>query len=556
MKKCIILVTLLLVAVMMFSACAGVVDAGKFYKNYEYEAAKVLASATEKEGLQDKAVTDTRNYLVTMTKAGTDDQTVSVYNLRADKEVWTKTYKAPMTVAVSYISVFGEDLIVVNVAENVAKEGDPADWEYTTTVYDDEGTKVAEADKTIDASAIRTSYDLFQFDNGIYRVTAEGVVTVKEASPFNMTLPSFDFYNGEFYITYDYDNDYEPTQGIYWGEAEATVYDADLTMLVDWVPGSSLFSTVSFSMYLGVLNDGTIIYQYTEALNDLETEYDFVDNAGKKYDIITMLIDPETGKEKDIDVDYMLLDVWTMDTYYSNGKLAREEDGVHDAYDNVGVIYYIEDGKLYMGNESERYVALNNKGKIKGELFSDLPNIGAGMLNPVADGMFYYVDTNGTYVLINEDGDKVAEVANWDSRSQNMRRNENFYLYDGVIYDKTFTKVYDYEADDYTFKAILDYGVLFEKEGALYIYENATDGMTKVYGKDDNKTYVAGNMDYYAVRDGAASEDAYTYYNAKGVKLFSSDSAAQLVMYDSEEGIALFAYLNKDAKTVYVRVGA
>ncbi len=550
MKKCIILVTLLLVAVMMFSACAGVVDAGKFYKNYTYEAAKVLASAEEKDSLEGKSTLSVGKYLVVMNEVTADDATVSVYNLNADKEVWTKTYSEGTTVSAEILEVFDKDLIVVNtitVADSETTE--------TTVIYDDAGNKVAEADEAISKSSIAVSYDLFQFDTAIYRVGDEGVETVKEANPFNMTLPSFDFYNGELYITYDYEMDYETTpMGLYFvSEAEATVYDADLTLLLDWEPGRALNGTAPFNVYLGVLNNGTLFYQYTEVLPELETEYDFVQN-GVKYDLVTILVDPESGKEKDIDVDYVMADddLYALDDYMMGSETMREYEGIHNSYDNIAVIYYIEDGKIYDGANSARWVALSNKGKIKGELFSDLPNIGDGMLNATANDMYYYTDTTGTRVLINKEGDKVAEIHNY--YSLDISSNENFYVYDGVIYDKTFTEVFDFGEDDYTLTRVLNYGVLLEKEGALYIYENATDGVSKIYGKDEGKTLVSGGAsNYYAIFNSKATEGAYTYYNAKGEELFTADTVANLVLIDNDEGNALFSYTNKELKTVYVR---
>ncbi len=551
MKKCIILVALLLLTVMLFSSCAGVVDAGKFYKNYSHDTEELLRGTSVRNNLQNMEVDATGDYLVAMSETTSEHTVISVYNVRSNKEIWRTTVEDGTVVNVDFKRVFEIDLIVVNTRSTLSS----GEYSYLTELFDDTGDRIAEAKKEILASTIKDSYDLFQFDKAIYRISPAGAVTVQEKSSLNMELPAFNFYNGEYYAVYFCET--TGSEGRYRLSAEATVYDMNLAKLVHWTPSMQTTFVSDPEAFLDVLNDGTLLFQYRQKLPALATDYDYADVNGDKYDLVTKIVKPEKGKEKEIKAKYKLVsgadkDFQAIDAYVTN-RTYRNLWGVHKAYDNYVKIYYIDDEQIYSGEHSARYVALNNKGKIKGELFSDLPLIGDHLLRPTSDGNFYYVTTDNTYVLINDDGEKIAEAHDYNPAE--WQENANFYIHDGILYDRSLSEDFDFGLEGYKLEKVMDYGVLLSKNGALYLHDG---NLTRIFGAEDGKSLVTATEGYYVIYDSGAadSRNNYTYYNAEGDKLFSSDYPAQEILYHRDSGVVLFRYRNADGNVVYVRVAS
>ena len=554
MKKILSLSLTLIMLAMLFSGC-GVfgtkgLSAGEFYANYTEEPAWLYQTATNINELFEKTSANTigsSSALAAFADAGETRTDITVYSLEKNQNVHTFTINNEDIYTIEFMNIFGNAFFTVI---HGVKRTD--DYDFSTTLYNKNGEQIARA-KGIHAyssSSLGSSFsldfgityeaNLIRFDKTIFKVSAEGTATIlKEKNNFMLDLPDVDFYNGTYYITET--------------DASFVVYDTNLEFVSNWKYKFANHDGIDYDYF--ILSDGTILFQSFEVLPEDAKDYDYCED-GEKIKVETVLIDPKKGTEKSANASFIIFEQTALDEIYSNGETTRDYSGVADKYKNIACISYIEDKKL----TTEVVVAIDNNGKITGELFRDLPMIDDySIVEIFSDGIFYYPTINDTYIFINENNEKLLEISS--SALYNMDTNANYIVLDGVIYDYSFRVVYDFGAENYELysdgwytEGVMSDGILLTRDDAVYLYKNGATNL--IISKDSTDEIWSVYNDYYVIRREDKNGDyKYVYFNARGQELFTSfEYSASRIVYNNDLGVALFRTYNPDGKTTYYRV--
>lgn len=559
MKKILSLTLTLIMLAMLFSACESKASkhptAGDFFSNYTedpswvYRDATVIPALTDKYGANSQGSSDVLRVFSKEANGKTD---VIIYDLEKNKNVHQFTVDNDDLYTVELMTFNGNPFF--SVIHGIARTDG---MDFSTTLYTRNGNAVATA-KGIHVfndfyfyngrydGSIDTVYDLVRFDKTIFRVAEDGTTTVlKEKNPFTLDLPNVHFYNGTHYI-------YTTGNGF-------VVYDNSLEPVTNWKYKYAISDNVVYNF--AILNDGSVLFQATEALPADAKEYDLY-AEGEKYSVTTLLIDPETGKEKSIDTTFMFRAVYALDQFLFGNETFREYVGISDDYDNLASITYIEDKKL----TNPVLTVLDNNAKVVCELFTDLPLIAEEELpEPFAKNIYYYETVNGTYIFINEKSEKIIEIS---TNPSDLERNENYIIIDKAIYDYSFRLVYDFGADNYELysgngwyysdNAVTSDGILLTRDGAVYLYRNGATNLLISKGSDNNEIYdliYSVSEHYFVIKKVEISGTKYVYYNASGDERFTSHGLyADCLMTNDDLGIALFRAYDVNGDAQYYRV--
>ena len=524
-SKILVLVAALLIAVMTLTACGGSV-ALKDYINPDYDtSASVLTSAEKISALKDYTYVTNNGYIAVFSMIDEEDFTKVTYKLvsLADASVIATLSKADTAFA---FDAYGPAYIVTSVT---AKEDADPVTEYA--LYDVTGTAIATSED--EASAEILNYgEYLLYDRVVYDVNAKGELTkladVPEYVSVEIDLISDDY----FYVS---------------AENAVIVYDHE-------------FNYVSFYELPGyaeeedffLLDSGDYIVQYWVELDSEATKYDIYevsDGATLKFDLVTLLVSAEDGSAKELKINAII------DELETNSALYDEEDDnnmfIEDSFENIVILVPIEDGKVNEAMSALEICFMDNKGKVGDslKLFDDM--IAYGVPQKIADNVYLTRGASGI-VLVDGEGEIIKRITNLSS----IQLIGNYFVGEDAIYSADLSEVvYDIKgneaeiveiiADSVLLKTEDDEGnykmILFANGETKTIYNSKTMGEEKVFA-------LVEAIDGYTIYD--IAEDQYTYYNANGEKLLTSEAEVVFLAYGDETIIA--ATTVEDVKTYYI----
>ena len=374
------------------------------------------------------------------------------------------------------------------------------------TLYDSLGTEVATSDEKNDA---RDFGDLVIFDYKAYEVDKEsGKLVEKMDVPEYMELGNCTFYNDTYFYVFNESS------------MKLTVYNRSLEIASVWIApnyGDDSFDMVAFA----TLNNGDILFQYTLVQDEDAKKFDYTfvyDGLTVKVDLVTKLISAKTGEAKDLDVNYVIENLYTNEMLYDD-ELDAEDNVFTDKFDNIATVYYIEDQRLVKTAATKDLVLLSNKGKIQKSLkLVDNQVAELTAIEKVGDDL-YMVDTlYGGLTLVKGNGKVVVSLNKY------MRVVAGTYLVgERAIYDLELNVVYDLIEKDAEVEKIMS-DVIFIKEttkdGYKYVALKAdSTETTTVYTYDEEETETtfkfADNalFGYYYIKE---ADGDIVYYNANG----------------------------------------
>lgn len=518
MKKHVLIISILLVVVLAFSSCGnkGVKFADMVGSVAYEESNPTLSNKTAVSALEgySRYIYDIDSYnhsyneLVFFKKLDDDSKKtiVSVYNLEKNSIVLTVNEEDIKKI--SCFSSCGHSFFMVS---TLTKTDDTE--EKNTTIYDATGKPVVTKKGLYTNGAVYTQADLFQFKNDIYRVNNDGSAEYVCDSAFAVDLSSVNLYTKteDYYFGF-------PDDGV-------KVYNHKLDTVMYWELPHDVYDCD-----MHVLNGGKVLVQYLDLLPDDSKKYDLLmkkDGDQCKFDLTSLLIDVEKGKEKELELDFYVSLVISRDKvdYYSDSEIEWPK-----GLDNCAHIYYIRDGYLNYSAYNLEIVSLSSKCKVEGDICSDIEGIVSW--SEVANDRYIYKDVSGDRYLVDGDGDKIGKVNNFYDYDY---RNESYIVMDGRIYNYNLELVYDLEENGYEILHKLSHSfILADKDGNHKLFVNGQ--VVDIEGKVMS-TY-GGTL--YTVLDGG--KDKHQLFNDLGTLIIDAESNDDFTFDASGENCVLIKF--------------
>lgn len=412
-----------------------------------------------------------------------------------------------------------------------AKVKDALDITYT--LYDAVGNEVASSKNANDARAFA---DLVIYDYVSYTVNkTSGKLEKKAEIPEWTLLPANAkvMYNDTYYYVVNGNSH----------KTQVTVYDHDFNVCTTWMTPEYVDSEgvmtewglPDFMVYL--LNNGDLLCQYALILPEDADHYDIsysYDGVIFKLDLVSKLISAKNGKEKDLDLDYMVAAVKTNQDLYD--KDAEKEDNVfNNKFENIALVYYIENEKLVISNDKADIVLLNNKAKIEKSL-KMVDHQVAEWANKVGDDLYEVETLDGGMALIRANG-KVVHFFN-----NAMEVVGGTYLIGKrAVYDMDLEVVYDLVANDAEVEAVMN-DVIFIRKPTTDGYQilalrNEAEEVIYTYTEGESGACVIEKENgYYLIVE---KNGDHVYYNADGTVIKKTTDSLTKAAGNEEFGILI-----------------
>ena len=395
-------------------------------------------------------------------------------------------------------------------------------------------------------------YDLIVKGTKVYKLDDDGEETlVKDFGA--SAIPSYIYHKTEeYYITRN--------NGSY------TYYDEALNQqFVYTVPSYRNASSVY------ILNNGNLLVQHAKGLEADAKKYDFRENTQygeTRYDLVTLVINPKTGEETEIDFNFYIKDV---DTAYS---AKTEEMCWADGVENIVYATQIGEDKLIRTDYAAiDWISMTNDGEVKGSVKFDDSLASA----PKAYSGNYLCATNlsGDTVIFTADGKIVNTINSKYSLSiidskyivdlkEGYNEQGYFESEEVCLYDIAGNKLYDFDeknaeicwADDtydafvtkYYQKGVVTYDVVFNGK-VVDTFSVAGDEYVSIESW--------GYIRYVKTGVDENNEDTWEYrlYNFEGEQLLKSEKYMSVV-FENEDKIIVYTTIHneetfKDEITVY-----
>jgi hypothetical protein len=553
-KKLLVLVAMLLCVVTVLASCASSMKFEKVVGDGTYNDENPTLTTIAKLDVKGEIeLEDSEGDLVIFkeTSEETGLSTYTVYNVALGKNVWTGTETKTesgenytrVRYEVSLLEQWGTTILSV-MTMNLTATKTEDDYDYDTKI----DVKAMAADGTeflsitdVKESQMMNSWfveDLLCLDGKVYRIADDGTVALAFEWSALRGEPAEDLRKlGNFY--FEGDDDY------------IDIYDASLNLI-----GTYYLPSYAEEGDFYVLSNGNILIQYSVMQDIMAEDYDYIESMAK-FNLHSFLFNAETGKLKELDLDFVVEDVWSYD--------ADDEDWYfNEKIENVAWVSYIVDQRIDTSDAAIKMVALSNNGKDAGAIDNLIPNMDCEGLWHVATNRWIASNMAGQDFLLNEKGEILGEVSgiDWDEA------NANFFVLNGKIYDWDLNVKLDLaeqKCDDYE---ILGHSVLFENEdGEQKLYVNGEvktliDKATAEAGKRDLEI-LSDNL-YVIIDTATEGKTKYEFYNDAGTLLTAIDNAIfapDCLIYEADSNNAVvIAGMSvpaegEAAKVVYYRVG-
>ena len=386
-------------------------------------------------------------------------------------------------------------------------------------------------------------FDLIRKGTKIYKVDDDGKETLVKDFGISALPDEIIQKTDKYYVAYNNDEDVY----IYYNDKfeQQFMYTAPAYDYGDYA-----------SVY--VLNNGNLLVQYVKGLEADEKKYDFrtvLPYGEARYDLVTLIVDPTTGEEKEIDFDYYIMNVDI--AYSADTKAMCWTDGVEN------IVYASEIGKdklVRTDAAAMDWISMTSEGKVNGSVKFDDTLISA----PKAYGGKYLAATNlnGDTVIYTADG-KVVNTIDENSYlidivdSKYIIQNKEYY--DGyynttkavAMYDIAGKKLYDFDEKNAEIEEYInDYDAFITKyyEKGIATYDVVFKGeVVDTFTVKGDEYVWCGNDSGYYIRYVKTGSDTFEYrlYNAKGEQIMKSEDSMYVVYSDDDKIIVYVQEYNK-----------
>ena len=384
---------LLLIAIIMtFSSCGEVPYVEMSFDvvlNNDYVPKEKLPENIVKIAeLENYQLFESKGEFMTFTKIEGEGISKAVFSTRNKKVVFVEKSTASSSVDIKLAS--GVPAFTV-INTQIVSENGSSDIQNICKLYDATGACVGQANG--EAVLPIAFADTVIFDNVAYSVNAQNGALTKIAEVFELIYADgCDDWNEEYFCTY--------------GDT-VNIYNRSFERIYSWASPEDA-TIISNNM----LNNGNLIIQYHQPLEDDAKKYDFCQTdedtgENKKYKLTSVLINPEKQKEKKIKLKYIVEQVTT------GVELMRasENNGMYSEYiENVVNVFPIIDKEIDFSDKSADIMLMTNNGKIQKSL-KIVEEQRASLPIPL-DNNIYIVSTFYGFALIDIDGNVLNKINN------------------------------------------------------------------------------------------------------------------------------------------------
>ena len=520
--KFFVFISLLTAIIMTFNSCAGNISAADSFDtvlNAEYEPREqAIEKVTEIEELKDYQFVESKGEFMVFVK-GEADMGISkiVFSTRNKKTVYLAESNSSEAVEIKLIA--GVPAFTVTRTQLTCAD-ENCELSAVCELYDATGTQVAQV-KGASYEPIAFA-DTVLFNCVSYSIDKENGALKKIADiPENLYLEKCDDWNDRYFYTY--------------GET-VNVYSRAFEHIYSW-------TVPSWAEYLSknMLDNGNVLVQYTRPLDNNTDDYDLYEmdaNTGetKKFDVYTVLLDPEKKTEKEIKLDYIVNQVTT------GGELERASEGngmYIDGVENIAYVFPIKDHQVDSSDASADIMLMDNNAKLKKSL-KILDDQRAALPTCVGKNV-YLVSTVYGSALVDIDGKLLHQINNTTVATVG----DNIVT-DGKVYTLDMEEVYSLYDNDASVITYLD-GTVFLKKGTDTEYSvvaiRGTDEkeICKYNISDVESEYFdeLNDVGCYAVCNVVKRE--YLYYNSAHELLYTSDVRLDKVASDFSMGVSIYS---------------
>ena len=397
---------------------------------------------------------------------------------------------------------------------------DNSECESVCELYDATGSLAASVKgKACEAIAFA---DTVLFNSASYAIDeADGSLSKIADIPENLYVEKCSDWNDKYFYTYD---------------ETINVYSREFKHVYSW-------TIPSWGKYISknMLSDGRVLVQYLGPLDVNVDDYDIYEmdeNTGetKKFDVYSVLLDPEKRTEKKIKLDYLVEQVTT------GAELLRasENNGMYcDGIENIAHIYPIENGQVDYSDANADIVLMDNNARLKKSL-KIIDDQNAALPTCIGDNV-YIVSTVYGMALIDIDGNLLHQINNMSVATvgENLVSEEKIYTLD-------MEEVYSLYGEGADVAAYLN-GTVFLKKGSSTDYS-----IVAIKGKEQREIckYNAFDLETttfeelsdvgcYALYSSVKGE--YSYYNSSYELLLTSSARLESVESDFARGVGIYS---------------
>ena len=520
----------MLVVATVLCACGNFANLNKVF-NEAYDAdARQFTAATVIADLEDFEQVGANGEFALFAKTVDGKLATKVYSFRQKAIVGTFSNSDNTTVEVTAVA----DLPAFCV-KSVTNEG--KDDEATLyTYYDVAGNKIVELNEKqiVNAGATKLNDKLAIIDTAAYEIDeATGLMTKKADIPA--------------YVKYD-DTLKANDEYFYSLGKSVVIYDIDFKPVAIWNAPSYAENLKTF-----VMNNGAVLVQYVVELDEDAKKFDIYEDEAK-LDLVSLVISTK-GNVKEVELDYIVAAVLPNYDLYDENK-ATEDNAFTDKFENIAVIYKIENQLVDWSDLNNDFVLMNNAGKAQQSL--KVVDGQTGLPERISADMFAVETVYGT-AIIDAKG-KVLFAA-----TQDLEVFGGYIIVDGrAIYDLAFEVVYDLKAN---FATVIHKAgnVVFVKAGEkvdekfeILAFVNGAKEATTITTYDKtvktNVEFKAEAVGYSLKSTDDAGKVTYTYYAPNGTELLKTNAAIAAVAASANGDVAIYSVTDKtDAGEVVVK---
>ncbi len=462
--KAVLFISLAIIGVLLLSSCSFF-DKDLTYidlisSESEDFSEVIYTSADPIDELKGMTLSETKGTLALFKKTRTEGLSTftdySIYNIAENRIVRTVYASLTEYHNVNFYSLNGYDFFLIRTA-NYTMDGISVDLdsktEHTSLYYSD-GREIL----TVPNYASVIIYgDYIKFDDKYYRFNEEGSMEYAFDVPDLAPSPQgvFIHSNEDYYYTRE-------APGYY------NFYDKKLNYVASFTVPS--YAMTSGHMVELVLDDGMMLFQYMISANEYSDDYDVI-YIKTKVDLVTVLIDPATGKANEIECDYFIYSVSRIDSSFSfvhgsNGKV-------------YAFVAPIVGKQMNLNSDSILMATFSSGGELS--FIEGVDGIPAFPSARISEDRWILTTMDSRYVLVDGKGNVIGDVT-----AANNKNNE-YLLANGKVFDHSLNMLYDYEAEGLSVKYIFDNYIIFSGKGdKLVLFK---DGNATVISEEESDIF-------------------------------------------------------------------
>lgn len=289
----------------------------------------------------------------------------------------------------------------------------PDDRKKEYVAFDFAGNELARGD-----SAFAKAYeigDLVMFNNTAYSKVEGTGELVKRTDIPDYLLRSF----------YNYSRAYNDNYYYMLNSTSVIVCDHSFNFLYSY----SAPSTANGNSY--VLNDGKVLIQYSIALPEEASSYDFYTTGSQiKYDLRTVIVDPEKKKTTELKFDYIIEDL------SSSYELNKTNENYSDSFENIVYVYPILDKLVDTSSASKEIFYMDNNGKLEYSL-KMVEGQSASIPKRISNDRYLVDMLDGSRSIIDAEGNVINRI------NSAVELCGEYFVTNNAIYNLDMELIYD-----------------------------------------------------------------------------------------------------------------